>query len=293
MNSTQNNLPSKKTLADKFSKFKIRFLIITWIIVLISAIYFSASFFYTLYSISNIQGSYFKIDVIDNHPIYTRVNTPPLHWVSLPKISKRLQHAIVTSEDGIFYLHPGYDLEQLRNAINESFVLKKKMRGASTITQQLVKNLYLSQDKKFGRKISELIFAIALEKNCDKQKILEIYLNIIEYGKGLYGIEKASQYYFNKMPSQLNSRESAFLAMLLPSPVKYSKSFKNKSLTPFARRMINSILLKMRQSGYISEEEYNEQLISRFSWEKIISSENDGPSEEETEIGPDEFDEII
>ena len=293
MNSTQNNLPSKKTLADKFSKFKIRFLIITWIIVLISAIYFSASFFYTLYSISNIQGSYFKIDVIDNHPIYTRVNTPPRHWVSLPKISQRLQHAIVTSEDGIFYLHPGYDLEQLRNAINESFVLKKKMRGASTITQQLVKNLYLSRDKKFGRKISELIFAIALEKNCDKQKILEIYLNIIEYGKGLYGIEKASQYYFNKMPSQLNSRESAFLAMLLPSPVKYSKSFKNKSLTPFARRMINSILLKMRQSGYISEEEYNEQLISRFSWEKIISSENDGPSEEETEIGPDEFDEII
>ena len=233
----------------------------------------SLPLFTTYYSISKFQDHYYTIELVDNHAIYTVVNERPMSWVPLEKISKRVQQAIISSEDGKFYNHPGYDLEQLRDAINDSFVLKKKMRGASTITQQLVKNLYLSKDKTFGRKACELVMALMIEKHSNKQKILETYLNIIEYGKDLYGIEKASKYYFNKSPATLNSREAAFLAMLLPSPVKYSKSFKYKSLTPFAKRMIDSILLKMRQAGYISEEEYNNQLNARFSWEKMPSAE--------------------
>ncbi|MDD4975556.1 MAG: transglycosylase domain-containing protein [Bacteriovorax sp.] len=273
METASNNTPKTVTFADKFSKFKIRFFMAFWLIAILILIKISLPLFSTYYSISKFQEHYFTILVIDNHAVYTEVDSRPPTWVPLEKISKRVQQAIISSEDGKFYFHPGYDLEQLRDAINDSFVLKKKMRGASTITQQLVKNLYLSRDKTFGRKARELVMALMIEKHSNKQKILEAYLNIIEYGKDLYGIDKASRYYFNKPPGSLNSREAAFLAMLLPSPVKYSKSFKNKSLTPFARRMIDSILLKMRQAGYISEEEYITQLNGRFSWEKNPSAE--------------------
>jgi monofunctional biosynthetic peptidoglycan transglycosylase len=282
METAINNTPKRVTFADKFSKFKIRFLRAFWLIALLILIKISLPIFNTYYSISKFQEHYFTIELVDNHAVYTEVNTRPATWLPIEKISKRVQQAIISSEDGKFYLHPGYDLEQLRDAINDSFVLKKKMRGASTITQQLVKNLYLSHDKTFGRKARELVMALMIEKHADKQKILETYLNIIEYGKDLYGIDKASHYYFNKSAGSLNAREAAFLAMLLPSPVKYSRSFKNKSLTPFAKRMIDSILLKMRQAGYISEEEYNTPLNGRFAWEKeVIQDEQTSGSEEE------------
>lgn len=273
MEATNNNAESKYSFADKFSKFKIRFLIVFWFIAIVLVIRYSSSYISTFYSITKIKDSYYSIDVVNNHAEYTKVSTPPNEWVPISKISKRVQQAIVSSEDGKFYIHPGYDIEQLNEAIKDSFVLKKKMRGASTITQQLAKNLFLTKNKTFGRKASELVMAVMIEKYSNKQKILETYLNIIEYGKGLYGIEKASKYYFNKSSSNLNSREAAFLAMLLPSPVKYSKSFKNKSLTPFAKKIIDSILLKMQQGGYISEEEYFEQLDAKFSWETTISPE--------------------
>lgn len=258
----------QRTFADKFSKVKSRILIFAWIILFAIFFKFSFGFFYSIYSATKAKDSYYTIEVKGDNAYYDRVTDRPASWVPLEKISKRLQQAIISSEDGKFYEHPGYDLEQLQKAINESFVLKKKMRGASTITQQLVKNLYLSHDKTFGRKAHELILAITIERFTDKKKILEMYLNIIEYGKGLYGINAASKYYFNKNATNLNARESAFLAMLLPSPKKYSKSFKSRTLTPFANRIISSILLKMRQAGYIGEIEYNTQLSGSFSWER-------------------------
>ncbi|MGZ3787218.1 MAG: transglycosylase domain-containing protein [Bacteriovorax sp.] len=265
-------------------------MIVFWLIFSLFVIKTSFPLLQSLYCISKADKSYYSIKVVNDLAEYTRVTEPPANWVLLSQISKRLQGAIISSEDGTFYDHPGYDLEQLRGAIFDSFVLKKKMRGASTITQQLVKNLFLSRDKTFGRKAKELIMALMLEKHADKQKILETYLNIIEYGKGLYGIKQAAHYYFNKAPALLTARESAFLAMLLPSPKKYSKSFKMRTLTSFAKRSIDSILLKMRQGGYISEVEYQEQLVSHFSWEKVIlepSPLNNSQSEED--LGEEEF----
>lgn len=262
------------TFADRFSRIKVRFLIVFWVVVTLYILKSTLPTLTSFYSIMNAQDSFYSITVKDDLAEYTRVSTPPKGWVPLSQISKRIQGAIISSEDGKFFLHPGYDLEQLRDAINDSFVRKKKMRGASTITQQLVKNLFLNRDKTFGRKARELIMALMIEKHADKKKILETYLNIIEYGKGLYGIEAASKYYFNKKPNQITAREAAFLAMLLPSPTKYSKSFKTKTLTAFASRMIESILLKMKQGGYIGEEEYAQQLTSHFSWEKMAPVED-------------------
>lgn len=262
------------TFADKFSKFKTRLFIVIWMIVIAAIFHYTSAFFYTLYSITKAQKSNYIIKVQNDIGYYTRVEEKPTEWIPLDKISKRVQQAIISSEDGKFYEHPGYDLLQLRDAINESFVLKKKMRGASTITQQLVKNLYLNHKKTFGRKASELVLALMIERYADKKKILEMYLNVIEYGKGLYGISAASKYYFNKSASNLNARESAFLAMLLPSPKKYSKSFKNKTLTPFAGRMIAAILLKMQNAGYLGESERISQMNGRFTWEKAETEED-------------------
>ncbi len=277
----QEMLPS---FADKFSKFKVKFLIGFWLFISLIVLNFSFPILHSIYSIMKAQVSFYKIEIEENNAKYLRVETMPSPWVPLSKISKKLQGAIISSEDGKFYFHSGYDPEQLQKAFESTFVLKKKMRGGSTITQQLVKNLFLNKNKNLARKGIELMMAVMYEKHSDKNKILETYLNIIEYGKGLYGIGPASQFYFNKSPDKLTARESAFLAMLLPSPVKYSKSFKQKFLTPFALRIIDSILLKMKQGGYIGDVEYEAALTTSFNWERAnpdLLKERKNTSEED------------
>lgn len=246
-----------------------------WLGVLGYLFYLVYPFLSSMRSITKIPQTYFSVSVQKDAGTvkYKQVSTMPVDWVPLDKISKRLRGAIITSEDGKFYDHPGYDIEELTDAINDGLVKKKKLRGASTITQQLIKNLYFQTDRSFWRKTKEMALTLWIEKHVAKDKILESYLNVIEYGEDLYGIKKASLYYFKKMPSQLNARESAFLAMLLPSPKRYSKSFKKKELTAFAQRSIHSILFKMLQGGYIGVEEYYENINRRFSWEKYEEAE--------------------
>ena len=241
-----------------------------------------------MYSISKIPKTYFDIQVKDSRASYKQVTTMPGFWVPLDKISKRLKGAIVSSEDGKFYTHPGYDIEELQDAINDGVVKrKKKVRGASTITQQLIKNLYFQTDRSLWRKTKEMALTLLIEDKVEKDKILEIYLNIIEYGDNLFGIKDAAKHYFKKDPAALNARESAFLAMLLPSPKRYAQSFRRKELTPFATKIINSILLKMKQGGYIGTQEYYQSLESRFSWEKYVEPQS--PAEEASEIESYDF----
>lgn len=264
-------------------------LIAVWLLLLAVAGKFLFPTVKSFYSLYKTRDSYYIVTVANDKASYERTAIQPEKWVKLDKISRRIQGAIISSEDGKFYEHPGYDLEQLTDAIDKTVRTrnrkKKKVRGASTITQQLVKNLFLSGERTMMRKGQEMIMAIVLEKNADKKKILETYLNVIEYGKGVFGIANATKYYFNKRPDQLTAREAAFIAMLLPSPVKYARSFHMRTLTPFAQRMVDSILLKMRQGGYIGEMEYYDQLNARFAWEKIApepSVAEASESEEET-----------
>lgn len=191
----------------------------------------------------------------------------PVLWTKLNGISKYTRWAIVLSEDWSFYQHQGIDVEQIKVAVNEMFE-EKRFRGASTITQQMVKNVYLSEERSLWRKIHEIILAQKVERVLTKERILEIYLNCIEFGPGIYGIRQASSHYFNKHPSAINPKEAAFLAMLLPSPKRYYVSFKKKKLTRFAAARINSILVKMRMGKILSPSQYEEQKLSRLSWEK-------------------------
>ena len=144
----------------------------------------------------------------------------------------------------------------------------KRFRGASTITQQMVKNVFLSEDRTIWRKVHEIILAQKVERVLSKRKILETYLNVIEFGPGIFGIRNASYHYFKKHPSSLIPKEAAFLAMLLPSPRRYYISFKNRKLTKFASARIDAILIKMRMGKILTPEQYQVQKISRFSWEK-------------------------
>ena len=200
----------------------------------------------------------FEVEIIKNQPV---------GWTPLSQVSKNAQMAILISEDWAFYSHPGYDEQQIREAIEKSIEVGKLKRGASTITQQVVKNIYLTQEKSLIRKVREIWLATKIEKVLGKKRILEIYLNIAEWGEGIFGIGAASQYYFQKPPSGLTAKEGAFLAMLLPSPKKYSISFRKKKLTPYARKTIRTLLSKLTSAKILTTEQKEEEWKKPFIFE--------------------------
>jgi monofunctional biosynthetic peptidoglycan transglycosylase len=178
--------------------------------------------------------------------------------------------AIVLSEDWAFYQHNGFDFQQMWDSFTTNLEKGKFARGGSTITQQMVKNVYLTGEKTIWRKIQEAVLAIRVERHLSKRRILEIYLNVVEFGQGLYGIGPASRFYFQKSPSELTAREGAFLAMLLPSPKKYSVSFRKKELTPYARSIVRDLLGKLQVTGRLTSEEYERELHTPFAFEKVV-----------------------
>jgi monofunctional biosynthetic peptidoglycan transglycosylase len=214
----------------------------------------------------------------------------PPQWVTISEVSKKAAGAIIVSEDWAFYQHHGYDPNSIKEAVNHDLAKGTFARGASTITQQVAKNVFLDADKTVARKVKELFLAVKLEETFKKPKILEIYLNIAEFGEGIYGIGPAARFYFGKSPSELTAKEGAFLAMLLPSPKRYSVSFRQKQLTQYARKTIYTILGKMVQARYITEEEKIAERAQPLSFEtstavtpdpaEDIESENDLGSED-------------
>jgi monofunctional glycosyltransferase len=202
-------------------------------------------------------------------PIISFQKNRPKTWASLSLISKVARDAIVVSEDSAYYQHKGYDLNQMKEAAQEDWEEKKFVRGASTITQQVARNVFLDKDKNLWRKLKEFYLAIKLDEVIGKGRTLETYLNIAEWGPGIFGINRASYYYFNKPPIELTAKEGAFLAMLLPSPIRYSQSFRDKRLTEYAEDTVESILVKMVQGRYITEDERIEAANQVLSFENI------------------------
>ncbi len=140
-------------------------------------------------------------------------------WDSIPILIKEL---VIIAEDGKFYHHNGFDLEQLEYAIVSNHQAGKKGRGASTISQQVVKNLYLTNERSYSRKIREAGMAVLLEHYLGKERILEIYLNIAQFAPGVFGVKAAAQYYFKKPLSQLKYHQTVSLLALLPAPNKWT-----------------------------------------------------------------------
>ena len=139
-------------------------------------------------------------------------------WVAYRRMSPQLVRAVLVTEDSAFWKHDGLDYQQIKESLEVNLERGEFARGASTITQQLAKNLYLSPSKNPLRKLRELIIARRLEAELPKQRILEIYLNVIEWGEGIYGAEAAARTYFGKPAAQLSSSESALLAAAIANP---------------------------------------------------------------------------
>ena len=143
-------------------------------------------------------------------------------WVAYERISPSLKRAVIVSEDAAFFSHEGVDYDELEKSFEDSWKTGKRMRGGSTITQQLAKNLYLSPSRNPVRKIEELLIARRLEVELSKRRILELYLNVIEWGDGIWGAEAAARAYFQKPASALDADESALLAASIINPRRYS-----------------------------------------------------------------------
>jgi monofunctional biosynthetic peptidoglycan transglycosylase len=186
-------------------------------------------------------------------------------WMPIEQISPHLQRAVLAGEDTHFFEHKGFDWDAIEKAWDEAQKVAEEeakkegdydpdawippmpsfQRGASTISQQLAKNLYLSEERSFLRKGREALITYFLEKNLNKKRILEIYLNVIEWGDGIYGAEAASRTYFKKSASALTPQEAAYLSAMIPSPLNVFNPQKNP------KRVVRRQKVIMRGMNYI------------------------------------------
>lgn len=211
-----------------------------------------------------------------------RVGPHAAGWVPISKVSNHLLMAVIASEDTSFYSHKGVDFYELKESIKKDLKEKRWARGASTLTQQLIKNVYLSPEKTLSRKVKEILWAREIEKVFTKAQILQFYVNMAEWGPGIYGILEASRHYFGVSPAELTPKQAAFLAMLLPSPVKYHVYYSRRSLTPWSSGRVNRILSIMKSMGFIDESSY-EVALGESLWGETPSSSDTLPDLEPSE----------
>lgn len=169
------------------------------------------------------------------------------NYTKLEDISVTYKNAVVATEDHRFYKHGGIDLTSILRAFLTDIKTLSFKEGGSTITQQLSKNIYFTQDKKIERKIAEVFMAIDIEKKCSKNEILELYLNTSYYGNGYYSIKEATLGYFNKLPSNLSDKESVSLAGIFSAPSYYNPNYNAKINTKRKKTVVS----KMIKYGYL------------------------------------------
>ena len=178
-------------------------------------------------------------------------------WTALDRISPYLIHAILAHEDAAFFRHRGFAPWAIRDALVHNIKAKRFVLGASTISMQLAKNLFLQRDKTLARKIQEVILTWWLEEGLSKESILELYLNVIEYGPEIYGIKQAAAHYFKRAPADLSPAESVFLATLLPSPVRAHAQYSAQKLWRSTRTRMQRLLQHMAKRGRIDTDALN------------------------------------
>ena len=170
-------------------------------------------------------------------------------WVPYSEISPNLMRATLVAEDISFFSHHGFDFEAIDESVRNAIKQGEKPRGASTLSQQVVKNLWLSPSRNYFRKIKEALLTIQLEHTLKKRRILEIYLNVVEFGPGVYGCEAASKYYFKKHASELSEEEAAELAASLPAPRYWHPGSENR----YYNYRVGLILQKMQTQTFVNK----------------------------------------
>jgi len=173
-------------------------------------------------------------------------------WVPIDNVSRHVINAIVVAEDARFYEHPGLDFTKIRSSIAFNMEKKRYARGASTITQQLVKMTFLDPEKSIVRKFREALGALLLEWMLDKDQILEWYINLVEFGDGVFGIKSAAEHFFETTPELLTIQDGAHLALVLPSPNRFSRGLRQRQLTTFGHRRYAQIIEEMYKLNFIT-----------------------------------------
>jgi monofunctional biosynthetic peptidoglycan transglycosylase len=168
-------------------------------------------------------------------------------WVPIENISKNLQKAVIASEDGTFLIHHGFDFTAMQKALKNN-QKGRKIKGGSTISQQTAKNVFLWQGRSYIRKGFEAYFTVLIELIWGKERIMEVYLNSIEMGDGIYGAQAATQYWYRKDASSLTTREAAGIAAILPNPRKYKAS----NSTVYINKRKDKIVRIMRHIGKLN-----------------------------------------
>lgn len=171
-------------------------------------------------------------------------------WVTYSRISSNLKRAVLVSEDLRFFSHDGFDDAEIKAALQDAWEDKELPRGASTITQQLAKNLWLSASYNPLRKVKEALLTKQLEKHLSKRRILELYLNFAEFGPGIYGAEAAARHYYGKSARSLSERQAAELAASLPRPKSWHPGVKSKGY----QRKVRAIQRRMAKAGWLRRE---------------------------------------
>ncbi len=190
------------------------------------------------------------------HPL--RVGPQNPDWTPLEALPDELKWAVIVAEDANFYEHKGIDVPALQEALKHDLKRKRLERGASTITQQLAKNLFLSRDKSLRRKLRELVLARRMEEGLSKGRILELYLNVVELGPLVYGAGHGARHHFGKPASALTPAESAFLAAMLPGP---RIAFNPETRAPKVRQRAARILDLLGRRHLLSEDEIVDGLV--------------------------------
>jgi len=188
---------------------------------------------------------------VNYHPFI--VGPQNRYWTPSDRIPAEMKWAVVVAEDSNFYRHDGIDVKAIKNAIKYDLEKKSFARGASTITQQAAKNLFLTREKTISRKLKEIVLAKRMERHLTKGRILELYLNSVELGPMVYGIGHGAKYYFGKPASDLTPRECAFLAAMLPGPQVAFNPYRHLSRVLKRSDMILGLL---REKGVLTREEY-------------------------------------
>jgi hypothetical protein len=194
-------------------------------------------------------------------------------WTALDRISPFMQAAVLTTEDGAFLHHHGFSHPAIRNALVANLKARRFLRGASTITMQLAKNLFLSRDKTLARKLEEVILTDYLEQVFRKDDMMELYLNIIEFGPNVYGVTRAARHYFGRKPEELNLAECLFLSSIMPSPVRNHRIYEKGEISESWMKHVRQLMEIAERTGKISKSELADGLA-----ETVVFHHEDTPS---------------
>ncbi|MCL4385668.1 MAG: PBP1A family penicillin-binding protein [Actinobacteria bacterium] len=270
-----------KSIKGCFFGFFIAFIIVLCFILLVGGL-FAFYYYKKLPKLENLTPSPIaetsKVYAVDGSLLTEFHASENREIIPFDKMSQNIKNAVVAIEDKRFYTHSGVDYKRIIGALITDIRNRNYSEGASTITQQYVKNIYFSQEKTLKRKINEAILAIQIERNYTKDKILEMYLNTVNFGAGSYGIEKAAQTYFGVSANDLSISQAALLAGLLRAPEVYSP-FNNLDKAIDRR---NTVLELMKEQGFIDEEQYKQAIEDPV----VLNSSANKNNEEENRFAP-------